>query len=130
MCEEICRDVDMLHPIARPAFAELLARLGALHRSGRLPVEFRLYETFRSPLRQAYLMRSVLAAQPYESPHQFGLAAELVVWSEGRWSWDSEHPWDRLEIEADRAGLSIPVRWDRSTVVHPRWFILAEILTK
>jgi peptidoglycan L-alanyl-D-glutamate endopeptidase CwlK len=71
-------------------------------------LEFRLFETFRSPQRQAWLYqhgrglpgtKTVTRARPWFSYHQYGLAADFVLFLEGEWNWST----------AGRSG----VRWKR-----------------
>lgn len=79
-----------------------------------------VFETVRSPARQAYLYtigrdpesptygRTITRAMPWHSAHQYGLAADLVFRVEGRWSWDEPGPdmWSRLPDLAHKAGLA------------------------
>lgn len=90
----INRDVDLihLHPIFR---ARLRALLSALSAEG-LP--FRLFEAYRAPARQAFLYGKgrtdkttpkVTNARPWASFHQYGIAADLVLFEEEKWSWNT-----------------------------------------
>lgn len=125
---ERCSDLAMLHPLARASFEALSARMGELFTTKELPVLFKCFETYRSPLKQAALGPTVTHARPWESPHQYGLAADFVVWDQGKWSWEAHHPWDRLENEAERLGLYIPIKWDRCHIEHPRWQVLRKMM--
>jgi peptidoglycan LD-endopeptidase CwlK len=94
----------------------LLELLEAL-RTESIPLE--VFETARSPLRQDLLYnrgrdptgpdygRTVTRARAYESPHQFGLAADLVFKVGGAWTWQepSKGMWKRMGELANGLGL-------------------------
>jgi len=54
-----------------------------------------LFEGYRSPIRQAKLYsqgrtapgRIVTRARPFHSWHQYGLAGDMVVYRDGKWTW-------------------------------------------
>lgn len=54
-----------------------------------------LFEGYRSPIRQAQLYaqgrtapgRIVTRARPFQSWHQYGLAGDLVVYQDSKWTW-------------------------------------------
>ena len=58
---------------------------------------FRLFEGFRYPQRQQYLYEQgrtrsgnkVTNARPWTSYHQYGLAADFVLYQDGQWSWEN-----------------------------------------
>ena len=113
------RDVDPahLHPVVRARVERVLARLAA----ERVP--FRLFEAFRAPQRQQYLWdqgrvrpgAKVTNAQPWQSMHQYGLAVDLVLWENGKWSWDDRGPkgawWKRLKQVGREEGLA-SISWE------------------
>jgi peptidoglycan L-alanyl-D-glutamate endopeptidase CwlK len=113
------RDVDTahLHPEVRACVGRVLARLAA----ERIP--FRLFEGFRAPQRQQYLWdqgrvrpgAKVTNAAPWQSMHQYGLAADLVLWENGKWSWDDRGPkgawWRRLKQVGREEGLK-SISWE------------------
>jgi peptidoglycan L-alanyl-D-glutamate endopeptidase CwlK len=106
-------DLVALHPIMREAVAELLKNF----QSEELP--FRVYEAFRSPVRQAWLYDQgrtparpgavVTYAQAWDSYHQYGLAVDFVLWLNGAWSWNSlginVGRWERLQALGKKVGL-------------------------
>jgi peptidoglycan L-alanyl-D-glutamate endopeptidase CwlK len=104
-------DLNALHPYMRAAAGRLLA----LCKSEQLP--FRLFEAYRAPARQAWLYSQgrtragnvVTYAQPWESYHQYGLAADFVLWINNQWSWvtDGSHQffWKRLREIGESCGL-------------------------
>jgi peptidoglycan L-alanyl-D-glutamate endopeptidase CwlK len=113
------RDVDPahLHPAVRARVERVLARLAAEH------IPFRLFEGFRAPQRQQYLWdqgrvrpgAKVTNAQPWQSMHQYGLAVDLVLWENGKWSWDDRGPkgawWKRLKQIGRDEGLA-SISWE------------------
>jgi peptidoglycan L-alanyl-D-glutamate endopeptidase CwlK len=88
------RDTDFsnLHPTYRAKITTVLDRLA----SEGLP--FKLFEGFRSPQRQMYLYAQgrtrpggkVTNAVAWQSLHQYGVAADLVLHINGSWSWDTK----------------------------------------
>lgn len=93
-------DVDLLAPAFRARLESLLADVvdGA-----KLP--FRVFETIRSPGRQNELFaqgrdptksdfgRTITRARSYDSLHQWGHAADIVGFIDGRWTWDLPRGW-------------------------------------
>jgi hypothetical protein len=103
-------DLMALHPVFRDAVTELL---NAFQTEG-LP--FHLFEAFRSPVRQAWLFRQgqrggpiVTKADAWQSYHQYGLAADFVLWINGQWSWSTlglnDSRWKRLHELGAKFGL-------------------------
>lgn len=94
------------HPALRP---KLEAVDGILAREG-LP--FARFEVYRSPQTQARALADGRSkAGPWRSYHNFGLATDYVGVVEGRWSWDSGLPWQRLGEVFEAAGLEWAGRW-------------------
>lgn len=111
-----------LHPAFRGRLEALLWDLGAQS----LP--FLLFEGFRSPVRQAYLYGKgrtdktgprVTSAKAWASFHQYGLAADLVLFEDGKWSWDTSGIrndwWRRMHQLARQRGL-VPLAFERPHV--------------
>ncbi|MBV2130197.1 M15 family metallopeptidase [Arsukibacterium indicum] len=113
------RDTDMahLHPVFRHKVALLLQDLA----HANLP--FRVFESFRSPGRQRELYgqgRSkpgprVTNADAWSSMHQYGVAADFVLYIDGKWSWDDSGErkkwWQQLHKLAGKHGLQ-PLSWE------------------
>lgn len=94
----ICRDLNFLHPIVRLRLGKALEVLNA-----QIP-GLQAFETWRSPKRQLELWHQgrskpgnkVTNAKPWESWHQYGLAADVAVKVAAdpklnlpdSWSWD------------------------------------------
>lgn len=105
------RDFNQLHPRFREMLATLLQKLADEQRP------FKVFEAFRTPERQLWLHAQgrtrpgniVTKAPPWESFHQFGLAADLVLFVNGNWTWDDAGPlaahWQRLRELAAEVGL-------------------------
>ncbi len=100
-----------LHPLFREKIEAVLAGIA------KEGLAFKLFEGFRSPARQNALFgkgRSspgdvVTYARAWESLHQYGLAADFVLFLDGKWSWDDKGEaaswWKRLGEIAQGAGL-------------------------
>lgn len=99
--------LDFLHPQMRVA-AE--AVVDELRRAG---VPFRLFESYRSPERQAKLYAKyprVTKARPWYSMHQYGCACDFVINADGVKPWSTktdEHKrwWKLLHEAGDRYEL-------------------------
>lgn len=113
--------VDRFLEHLRPEFArkvELL--LGDCERRG-LP--FGLFEGFRSHARQGWLYASgrtrpgrvVTHAAAWQSYHEFGAAADLVLWVNGAWCWNTGAlaggKWVHMHELARARGLRV-LDWD------------------
>lgn len=126
----VYNDITLLHPKMRGPVKRLADYLIDSYETGRTKTRFEIFETFRSPLRQAYLAeKGASKAGPFESAHQFGLACDFVAYlsqaeasafgAKAGWSWDDAHDWDYLKKAADLHGLGVPILWDRVHVEHP-----------
>lgn len=112
------RDLDNLHPEARTRVKDLLQRLGAEN------IPFRVFEGYRTPERQGFLYAQgrtrpgprVTRARPWSSYHQYGVAADFVLFENNRWSWDDTGPrapwWNRLHELGREVGLK-PLSWEK-----------------
>ncbi|MHA7880370.1 MAG: M15 family metallopeptidase [Saccharospirillum sp.] len=108
---------EHLHPAFR---AKASSVLDSLAEEG-LP--FRIFEGYRSPQRQRYLYAQgrtragaiVTKAKPWQSYHQYGVAADFVLYENGRWCWDDRGKrrkwWQRLHEIAWEHGLE-PLSWE------------------
>lgn len=120
---QVIRDMDLLHPKVEDNFRRLAHSLELEHKYGNLPVLFKVFETYRHPYRQMDLYGTTknTNARQYESAHQFGFAADFVVFDNGKWSWDLKHPWPMLRDWAKRNGLDCPIEHDKCHVESPLW---------
>jgi|SRR5579862_3518884 len=105
-------DLSALHPVMRSAALEVLRQ------SDQEELEFRLFESLRSPVRQNWLYQQgrmvpntaiVTRARAWESYHQYGLAADFVLFIDGKWSWATNGAlgarWKRLVQIGKSVGL-------------------------
>lgn len=114
------RSIETLHPVMRSPVRMLQL---ALHEQGS---KLRLFETYRSPERQAALLfRRTTKAQAWQSPHQYGLAADFV-WHDGDgWSWERvEGRYELLGRLAASVGLAQPIVWDPYHIEHPAFLLI------
>lgn len=106
-----------LHPSLEWGLGQLRARLSARG------VGMRVLETVRPPERQAELYaqgrtrpgRIVTHARPWESAHQWGLAADTAPIP------DTAANWKVLRQEARLVGFRLIGEWDPGHLEHPSW---------
>ena len=117
-------DLAELHPVAR---ARVLATLDGLKAEG---IPMKVFEAFRTPERQQFLFAKgrnavgevvdksavVTQARPFESYHQYGLAADIVIDSPGMNPWDTGSAetrgwWAALHRIARSNGME-PLSWE------------------
>jgi len=106
-------DLSLIHPIVREAVIKIEK---ALNDEG---IPFKVFEAFRFPERQADLFAQgrskpghiVTHAEPWRSYHQYGLAVDLVLFENGKWSWDDKTSakkkwWKRMQEIGKKNGLA------------------------
>lgn len=111
-----------LHPKFRDKILQLKSNLEKSFAARATKTKFILFETYRSPVRQLYLydvVPKVTKAAPWESAHQYGLAADFVASVAGQPSWDDDHDWPFLKTAAEQLGMVVPIDWDRGHVQSP-----------
>lgn len=137
----VYRDIQLLNPDFRVAVVNLNKKLIAAYKSGAVKVEFRIFETFRSPIRQIELRRQgVSKAGEWDSSHQYGLAVDFVPYLtkaeaaergvKPGWCWlpAADEAWVVLEAAAKEAGLVCPIDWDKPHVEDPRFPALRKVI--
>lgn len=86
---------------------------------------FRIFESYRSDEDQRLAVaRGASKAQPGQSAHQWGLAADFVPYLPQKgWQWpDADCDcWDVLQAVAAEYDLECPIKWDRPHVSVPQW---------
>lgn len=134
----IIRETYLLHPKFRRAVEALGQDLARAYETGVTKTNFKVFETFRDPRRQADLLaKRVTKAGFYQSAHAFGLAADFVPFltpdeadalaqRKGErvlagWNWDSSHDFRFLAERAAAFELSVPISWDLVHVQHPQF---------
>lgn len=134
----VYRDTALLYGEFRRSADALAKYLIASHKTGLTKTKFEVFETYRDPFRQKDLIaKGVSKAGPYQSAHQFGLAADFVpVISPDEaaalsaltgerhiagWNWHSSHDYRFLAASAQRFQMSVPISWDPCHVQHPEF---------
>ena len=128
----IYRDTSLLHPKLVGPCKALNQYLVDTYKAGVTKTRFELFETFRSPIRQQYMLeKGSSKAGPFQSAHCVGLAVDFVPYLNQAeaaalgltpgWSWDNVHDWKHLRDAANRFGLDVPIQWDLAHVEHPLW---------
>jgi len=105
-------DTSLLHGAFRP----LIQRLEVQLIDAGIPL--RVYEAYRSPVRQALLYakgraggykdaKKVTNAKAWQSHHQYGLACDFVFLIDGKWTWAEPKPgmWRQFHQLAGQLGL-------------------------
>lgn len=129
--DTIERRIEALHPVLSPIVERLAESLRRGHESGRFETLFKVFETYRSPVRQLYLLsEGTTKAGPWKSAHQFGLAVDFVPFVNGKWIWPSieSRVWNDMREEAKRFGLTAPIAWDGPHIEHPSFEKIKKIL--
>lgn len=134
----IYSDLSLCNAEFRARATRLHKYLIDAHETGRTKTRFEVFETYRDPIRQTDLIKKgVSKAGPFQSAHQFGLAADFVPFltpeeaaalsaTTGErvfpgWNWHSSHDYGFLAAAAQRFKLAVPLEWDRVHVEHPSW---------
>ena len=115
-------DLDHLHPVVRRKVVAVQKKLDQEN------IPMRVFEAFRAPERQAFLYakgrtapgKKVTNAEPWESYHQYGVAADFVRFENGGWNWNNSTPaqkqqWDRFHEIARGEGLE-PLNFEKPHV--------------
>lgn len=115
-------DLSRLHPDVRKRVKAIEKQLA----DEKIPM--RVFEAYREPERQAHLYakgrtssgNKVTNAEPWESYHQYGMAADFVRFENGKWNWNDKttaqkRQWDRFHEIARENGLE-PLSWERPHV--------------
>ncbi|MDP5142772.1 M15 family metallopeptidase [Rheinheimera baltica] len=109
--------LEHLHPTFRQKIQQLQSELT------KADLPFRLFEGFRSAQRQHQLYSQgrttrgakVTNADAWSSFHQYGVAADFVLFIDGKWSWDDKGPrkawWQKLHELAATVDLE-PLSWE------------------
>ena len=122
---DVCRDPRLLHPVVRERVLLLLGDAKDAFATRRLPCELELFETYRRPERQQWLLgQGTTKAAMWQSAHQFGLAADFVPRPNGRWTWEGEQAvacFDWLDANCRKYGLVRAISWDRPHVEWSEW---------
>ncbi len=108
-------DPSLLHPLMREKVEHVLQQC----KSAGLP--FKVFEGYRSPQRQKYLFETrrkdpktgkryrVTKAKAWRSLHQYGVAADFVLYIDDRWSWSVKGSlgpmWKELTKIGEKNGL-------------------------
>lgn len=102
-------------------------KLDDLYRAGLIDELFEPFEGYRTPQRQAEMLRQKTSkAGPFESAHNYGLAVDFVPVKDGKrgaWHWpEANSPcWRDLRANAVNRGLLNDIEWDRPHIEHPLW---------
>ncbi|CAN0014273.1 unnamed protein product, partial [Chrysoparadoxa australica] len=117
-----CSDLALLHPSIRGKVQAVQSELAAR------AIPMKVFETFRSPHRQAALFArgrtlpgtKVTHAAPWASYHQYGLAADFGRFENNSWNWQTKtarhrKDWDTFHDIARDQGLE-PTNWQKPHV--------------
>lgn len=114
--------IEDLHPLMRGPVELMCASLEVAYQEGATQTYFRIFEGYRSPQRQTELFsdgRRVTKAKAWQSAHQYGLAVDMVPFTNAAFHWSESADWAFLKATARKFGLDVPFAWDRPHVQHP-----------
>lgn len=111
-----------------PAFVQRLLRIFKVMKDEH-GYELVLLEGYRSPQRQAQLAAQgthVTMAGAWQSYHQYGVAADIAFWRDGRVVISEKDAWaakgyERLGLVAEAHGLTWGGRWKMRDLGHVEW---------
>lgn len=118
------RRTETLHPKMSAIVLRLAKALRTDYETGVTKTFFDIFETYRSPERQLYLLsKGTTKAGAWQSAHNFGLAVDFVPHTNGIWTWDVERvEWDYMINKAKTFGLLAgTISWDLPHIEHPKW---------
>lgn len=127
----VSRNIELTHARAREQFIKIRDALDNGFREGHTKTRFGVFETYRSPIRQVYLLEQRMSkASAFQSAHQYGLAVDYVPFeyikvgkeTKRQWSWDPKHDYGFLREIARKYGCDIPIDWDLCHCEHPLWW--------
>lgn len=106
-----------MHPWLTAKVAQLTVTLA------KKGIALKQLEGDRTPARQAHLYALgrtkpgtiVTHARPYESAHNYGLAADVKPYP------DTKENWRILRSEARALGIGLIGEWDPGHLQHPKW---------
>lgn len=118
----IDRRVEHLHPLFEPRLRALQDRLSEYAETKTI-CRLELFEGYRHPARQWALSSKVTRAGPWESAHQYGMAADFARRLEKGFDWTvSSREWRILAETARECGLEVPMPgWDPGHVQLPEF---------
>lgn len=127
----ILQSLDICHPIFAARARALHDDLIRAYNTGVSQVLFDVFESVRLPDRQNQLFaKGRSKARAWQSPHQYGLAADFVPMrvrlddgsERNGWTWDVDvRHWDFLRERAKAHGLYNGIVWDRAHVESAMW---------
>lgn len=147
----IHRDSVLLHPEARPLFQKFIGQLLDARRDRQINTHFRVFESYRSPLRQELLYAQgrgepgniVTNARAWQSAHNYGLAIDVVPYytkeeaeslniNGGRagffWDHAPKEEWDFVHNLARSMGFEDRIPWDSPHIQHPLYNLVKETI--
>lgn len=145
---DVIRTIDGLNPKFARQIKRLYEHLIDSYETGRTKTRFEIFETYRSPERQARMLaQGVSKAGPWQSAHQFGLAVDFVpyivdaddaaeFWRDTGhspvigWNWHAANDYSFLAASAQTFGLAAPISWDPCHIQHPKFEELRKVFRK
>lgn len=118
------RDFSLCHPKWSCQLWQFVQALEQAYTAGELKLHWKLFELYRHPDRQDWLLRQgTTRAAAWYSPHQYGLAADFVVYDAGTWKWpDDKEPYAELHALGHKHGILFPLPvWDPGHAEAAYW---------
>lgn len=120
---DVNRDISLAHPHFGCQLWKLVQACEAAYSSGQAKYRWRVFELYRHPDRQDYLLhQGTTKAGAWHSAHQFGLAADFAVWTPAEtWSWPDQTTYSELHALGRSHGMTFPIQWDPGHCESPHW---------
>lgn len=126
------RDLSLCHPLWGCQLWKFAQAVTAEHTAGNLKLPWRIFEIYRHPDRQDYLLRQgTTQASAWHSPHQYGLAADFVVFQDEKWTWPEDAKlYEELHELGRKYGIPFPISWDPGHAQWNQWSALASFFSQ
>lgn len=127
---DVNRDLSLAHPRFGCQLWRFVEACELAHSSGQTAHHWRVFELYRHPDRQDYLLRQgTTQCGAWNSAHQYGLAADFAAQTaQGTWYWPEKTAYEELHALAHTHDIAFPVSWDPGHCESRFWPTLKSFL--